>query len=150
MFAAIIVFWEILYVIADRFGFKEYDEYPTLMIIGTIIASIIGGCVMPYKPAPLVILGAYSKISGTQIDFLQYILFSLPVTMAVMILYLGLSFCIPTGFKGFKAYQCGFCGSERVGFKYQTKSSGFIFRHIYLHDADAEYAAGRMVYYNIY
>ena len=88
MFAAIIVFWGILYIIAKRFGFERYDKYPTLMIIGVILASTIGGCVMPYKPVPLIVLRAYSQISGSSMDFLQYITFSLPTTFMIMVFYL--------------------------------------------------------------
>lgn len=87
MFAAIIVCWNILYIIAKRFGFAPYDKYPTLMIIGVTLASIIGGIVMPYKPVPLIVLKAYTSVSGETVDFLQYILFSLPMSFLVMIFF---------------------------------------------------------------
>lgn len=87
MFAAVIVFWGIIYIIADLFHFKPQDKWPTLMLIGVILACSIGGCVMPYKPVPLVILQAYSTVSGTPMDFFKYICFSLPVTTLVMIFY---------------------------------------------------------------
>lgn len=88
IFAALIVFWNMAYIVVKRFGFTPYEKYPTLLIIGVTLASIIGGCVMPYKPVPLIVLGAYSKISGQSIDFLQYILFSLPMTLLVMLIFL--------------------------------------------------------------
>lgn len=87
MFAAIIVFWGILYIVADRFGFGKQDAYPTLMIIGVILASSIGGAVMPYKPVPLVVLKAYNQMSGVPMDFFKYICFSLPVTFLIMLFY---------------------------------------------------------------
>lgn len=88
MFAAVIVFWGILYIVVKRFGFECYDKYPTLMIIGVVLASSIGGCIMPYKPVPLIVLRAYSQVSGTPVDFLQYITFSLPATFMIMVFYL--------------------------------------------------------------
>lgn len=87
IFAALIVFWNMAYIIAKRFGFNPYEKYPTLLMIGVTLASIIGGCVMPYKPVPLIVLGAYSQLSGQPIDFLHYILFSLPMTLLVMIFF---------------------------------------------------------------
>lgn len=69
MFASIIVFWGIIYIVAERFAFKPYDKYPTLMILGVALASLIGGCVMPYKPVPLVVLKAYSTMAGVPMDF---------------------------------------------------------------------------------
>ncbi len=87
MFATILVVWGIIYIVAERFDFKPQDRWPMLMIMGTILASSIGGCIMPYKPVPLVILQAYSTISGTSMDFFKYICFSLPVTFLVMVFY---------------------------------------------------------------
>lgn len=87
MFAAIIVCWNILYIIAKRFDFAPYDKYPTLMIIGVTLASIIGGVVMPYKPVPLIVLKAYTSVSGEAVDFLRYILFSLPMSFLVMVFF---------------------------------------------------------------
>lgn len=87
MFAAIIVFWGIIYIVAERFDFKPYDKYPTLMLFGVTLASCIGGCVMPYKPVPLVVLKAYSTMAGVQMDFFKYLCFSLPVTFLVMLFY---------------------------------------------------------------
>lgn len=90
MFASIIVFWGIIYIVAERFEFKPYDKYPTLMILGVVLASLIGGCVMPYKPVPLVVLKAYSTMAGVPMDFFKYICFSFPVTLAIMIFYVFL------------------------------------------------------------
>ena len=87
MFAAIIVFWGIIYIVAERFGFKPYEKYPTLMILGVTLASSIGGAVMPYKPGPLVILKAYSMAADVPVDFFKYICFSLPVTLLIMLFY---------------------------------------------------------------
>ncbi len=88
MFAAIIVFWGIIYIVAERFHFQPKDKYPTLMILGVILACSIGSSVMPYKPVPLVILQAYSTVSGTSMDFLKYLCFSFPVSLLVMIFYI--------------------------------------------------------------
>ena len=87
IFAAIIVFWGIIYIVAERFSFKPQDKYPTLMIMGVTLASLIGGAVMPYKPVPIVILKAYSTAAGVPMDFFKYICFALPVTFAIMIFY---------------------------------------------------------------
>lgn len=88
MFAAILVFWGIIYIVADRFEFKRYESYPTLMIIGVILAVSLGGCVMPYKPVPIVVLKAYSQLAGVPMDFFKYIIFSLPVTFAITMFYI--------------------------------------------------------------
>ncbi len=93
MFAALIVFWGIIYIVSDMFGFKPYDKYPTLMIFGIAIASFLGGSVMPYKLVPLAMIGAYDKMLaaaglGSGINFMQYVSYSLPVAIALTALYI--------------------------------------------------------------
>lgn len=87
MFAAIIVFWGIIYIVAERFSFSKKESYPTLMIVGVILASSVGGAVMPYKPVPMVVLKAYSMAANVSMDFFKYICFSLPITFLIMIFY---------------------------------------------------------------
>lgn len=60
-FCALIVFWNMVYIVVKRFGFTPYEKYPTLLIIGVTLASIIGGCVMPYKPVPLIVLALTAR-----------------------------------------------------------------------------------------
>lgn len=88
MFAALIVFWEIIFIVSERFGFKQMEKWPTLMILGVPMTSIIGGAVMPYKPVPMVVLSTYSEAAGVPMDFAKYILFALPVTFLVMMFYM--------------------------------------------------------------
>lgn len=88
MFAAMFIFWEIIFIVAERFGFKRMDKYPTLMIFGVTLTSVIGGAAMPYKPVPLIILQTYSKTAGVPMDFFKYILFALPITFLIIIFYM--------------------------------------------------------------
>lgn len=87
MFAAMIVFWEIIFIVSERFGFSKKDAWPTLMIFGVSLTSIIGGAVMPYKPVPMVVLSTYSEAAGVPMDFARYIAFALPMTFLVMLFY---------------------------------------------------------------
>lgn len=88
MFAALLIFWEIVFIISKRFGFEKKDKYPMLMLFGVTMVVTIGGAVMPYKPVPMVILSTYNKVTGAPMDFFKYILFSLPVTFLIMLFYL--------------------------------------------------------------
>lgn len=88
MFAAMIIFWEIIFIVSERFGFEKKDKYPTLMILGVAMTSVIGGAVMPYKPVPMVVLSTYSETAGVPMDFFKYILFALPITFLIMMFYM--------------------------------------------------------------
>ncbi|MEE0435876.1 MAG: SLC13 family permease [Peptococcaceae bacterium] len=87
MFAAMIVFWEIIFIVSERFGFKPKEAWPTLMIFGVAITSIVGGAVMPYKPVPMVVLSTYSETAGVPMDFAKYIAFALPITILITLFY---------------------------------------------------------------
>lgn len=88
LFAAMIIFWEIVFIVSERFGFQKKDKWPTLMILGVAMTSIIGGAVMPYKPVPMVILSTYSETAGVPMDFFKYIIFALPITFLIMMFYM--------------------------------------------------------------
>lgn len=87
MFVAILVFWGIIYIVADKFGFQRYDAWTTFMIMGVVVASAIGGCVLPYKLVPLAMLGVYRTVTGGDINFFQYVCFSLPITLIIMVVF---------------------------------------------------------------
>lgn len=87
-FASVLIFWEIIYILSKKFGFKPYDKWPTLMLIGMVIASTWGGMIMPYQPVPLVVLETYQAVSGEEIGFFQYICFSLPIALLITLAYI--------------------------------------------------------------
>ena len=58
-FAPIFLFWPVLYGIFEEVGFKKKDAYPKLMIIGIVIAALIGFPVPPYMSNGLALLGNY-------------------------------------------------------------------------------------------
>ena len=90
-FASVLIFWEIIYILSKKFGFKPYDKWPTLMLMGMVVASLWGGMIMPYQPLPLVVLGTYQAVSGEAIGFFQYACFSLPIAFLVTLIYILVS-----------------------------------------------------------
>ena len=88
MIASMMVFWGVIYAVSDKFGFKPYEKYPTLMILGIGIASCVGGAVPPYKMVPMVLLTAYGNVTGESVTFFDYICFSLPVALLVVVVYI--------------------------------------------------------------
>lgn len=83
-FAAIFVFWGIIYSICKEVGYKPYDKYPTLMIFGVIFMAQIGFCVFPFKVVVYMLLGVFKTISGLQVDFLKYFLFTFPLGLIIL------------------------------------------------------------------
>ena len=89
MFAAILIFWSIFYSICKQAGYKPYEKYPTLMVLGIAVFSILGICLLPFRTAPLITLGAYQSLTGTTVDFLHFMIFVIPTLLLVFLAYLG-------------------------------------------------------------
>lgn len=61
-FAPIFLFWPVLYGVFDEVGFKKTDAYPKMMIIGIVIAALIGFPVPPYMANGFALLNNYRNI----------------------------------------------------------------------------------------
>lgn len=113
MIASMLVFWGVIYAVSDKFGFKPYDKYPTLMILGIGVASCVGGAVPPYKMVPMVLLSAFTNITGETITFFDYICFSLPVALLVVVVYiLVCRFIFRPDIKGLKELRSDLVNKE--------------------------------------
>ena len=113
MFVAILVFWGIIYIVADKFGFQKYDGWTTFMVMGVVVASAIGGCVLPYKLVPLAMLGVYRTVTGGDINFFQYVCFSLPITLLIMVVFVLVGrLIIRPDVKGLKNLSVDFVNKE--------------------------------------
>ncbi len=58
-FAPVFLFWPVLYGIFEDIGYKKTDTYPKLMIVGVVMAALIGFPVPPYMANSLALLGSY-------------------------------------------------------------------------------------------
>lgn len=70
--ASLMIFWGIIYRICSLMGYKPFEKWPTIMIVGVMIASTLGWGAFPYKILALMILGSYSSLTGSAINFGAY------------------------------------------------------------------------------
>lgn len=61
-FTSIFLFWPVLYGVFEDVGFKKTDRYPKVMLIGIVVASLIGFPVPPYMANGLALLGSYRSL----------------------------------------------------------------------------------------
>lgn len=87
-YAAFFLFWGILFSIFKKVGYKPYERYPAIMIVGVIISASPFGLMLPFKAMPLVILGTFANITGIQVNYLQYMLVMIPAGLAIIIGYI--------------------------------------------------------------
>lgn len=84
---ALLLMWSILYSILKDVGYKKGDKYTTIMVIGTMFGAISGQAAKPFTGSALMIVGAFGKITGVNIDYLSYMLFGFIVSTLGIIAY---------------------------------------------------------------
>lgn len=88
VFAAIFVFWSIIYSVAQRAEYKPYSPYPTIMIMGVIVVAGMSTITLPFKGGAVFLVNAYNAMSGLTIDFAKYIAYTIPVTVFLLGIYI--------------------------------------------------------------
>ena len=86
-FASMLLLWNIIYSISEKIGCKQYDKYPTLMILGVTLASALGGVVLPFKGSSITLLAAYNAMSGAEINFVRFVCFTIPASLFILAIY---------------------------------------------------------------
>ena len=84
----ILVFWAILYSVCKQCGYKPFDSFSTFMAVGVFYSSVMGLALFPFKTMPLIVLGTFEKLGGPAIDYLSFVLFTLPLTILGLIVYI--------------------------------------------------------------
>ena len=68
MFLSIFFMWAIIYELCDRYGYKRYDAYPTIMLIGIVLMATMGLIAFPFQDNGLIIMGSYTGMVGDQMN----------------------------------------------------------------------------------
>ncbi len=89
-FAVSLILWMILYDVCNKFGFKPYEKYPTMMILGIVLCScILGTSVMPYRLTAMVMIGTINSVAPQwAVNSSQYLLFAVPTTLIMVVSYI--------------------------------------------------------------
>ena len=84
---ALLFMWAILYEILKELGYKKGDKYTAIMVIGTLFGGILGQAAKPFTGSALMIMGAYEKVAGANIDYLRYMSFGVLLCTIGVLLY---------------------------------------------------------------
>lgn len=89
---ATIICWAILYGVCETCGFKKGDSYPAMMVFGIVFSAQMGMSLIPFKQAPLTILGAYENMAGgPSLDYGKYMLIALFICILASLVFLFLA-----------------------------------------------------------
>ncbi len=78
-FAALIIFWGILFKICEILNIKPYTKFPTVIALIFLISSVLALISVPFASNALIALGAFTPLTGIEISFLKYALTSIPI-----------------------------------------------------------------------
>lgn len=84
--AAIFLSWAIFYSIAEFVGYKKGDRYSSMMIIACLLASVVGGGIIPFQGWMLALCQTYGEASGTPINYVQYMIMAIVLGSILMLL----------------------------------------------------------------
>ena len=85
--AIVLLCWGILYKMSETVGYQKGDAYPTFMTIAIVFTCVLGSVALPFRVNPLLLMGAYESASGLTVDYLHYILLSLPLSFICIVIF---------------------------------------------------------------
>lgn len=85
-FATVYLGWTIIYSIADLTGFKRSDKYIIFLLLGTHLAAIMGGGILPFQGWMLALSEVFRETTGVQINYGLFIIFTALLGTLVLLL----------------------------------------------------------------
>lgn len=87
-FPAILFFWGVIYKVCDIYQFQKMEKWPSVMIFGVCVAAILSMGTCPYRAYVVMLFGTFSSAANSSISFLQYFLFTLPISLILLGIYI--------------------------------------------------------------
>ncbi len=84
---AILFMWSILYGVLKDIGYQKGEKYTTLMVIGTYFGAMAGHGAKPFVATGLILTGAFTKVTGIEVDYLMYMLYGIIMATLSIIIY---------------------------------------------------------------
>ena len=93
-FTGILLSWGLIYKICEKLDYKPYDKFSVIMIFGVAVMGAIGLSTLPWSISVLTILNAYTSMTGNSINFISYLIYSVPLGVLSIFGYMILcKFC---------------------------------------------------------
>lgn len=88
--AGLMITWTFIYQIFDYFGYKPYEKTSTVIMFGTCVVGGLGLASLPWSNNSLVILNAFTNVTGIEVDYFLYMGYSIPFAIMAIFLYVAL------------------------------------------------------------
>ena len=88
LYPVVLIFWTIIYDICKVAGYKPYEKFPTLILMGVMLCAMLGTTCLPFKALAMVFNGAFEALTGETVGFLPWLEFSIPVGISGILGYM--------------------------------------------------------------
>lgn len=85
IFLSMFLMWGIAISICEECGYERKSKPAAMLITATTCCALMGYSIMPYQGIAMILTNAFSMMSGTKIEFVQYVSFSLPMAFLTVI-----------------------------------------------------------------
>lgn len=86
--ASLLILWPIAVQFLEEFGIEKCDKAYPVFIVGVYLAATLAQPMFPFKGAALVITGAFTKITGTEVNYLAYVSLNIIMSLLMLIVYM--------------------------------------------------------------
>lgn len=87
--AGCLIMFPIIKEVARLYGFKPGEQWPKHMMIGATYVACTGYMLLPFKSLPVVVFASYAELSGQSINIGPYIICTIAMTAASMLVFVG-------------------------------------------------------------
>jgi len=103
----------IIKALFETLKLEPYTKLPTLILIGVMYALLMGQVTFPFMGVSFVLLSTYSAMFQTALDFGSYLMFTFPLSILMILVYLALMKFVfrvdASPFKNFTPEMMGEC-----------------------------------------
>lgn len=86
--AGMMLTWVFLYEIFAQCHYQPFEKFPSLLMLGTCVVGGLGLSTLPWGNNSVVILNAFTNMTGLEVNYFLYMGYSIPYAIAVIVLYL--------------------------------------------------------------
>lgn len=85
--ASLMIFWPILQGLVEKIGYDRKDKFIPIMMFGVFFGAALGQPALPIKGGNLVVIAAFQKVSGMEVNSFAYIAFNLCISIALILMF---------------------------------------------------------------
>ncbi len=88
--AAIVIGWAVVYEVANITGYKQGESFPATLLVGVVVASMLGSTVFPWRAMAVIGLNNARNILAMECSFVDWVIPSFCTSFLAMTLYIVL------------------------------------------------------------